>query len=200
MATVRASKILVLGATGNIGSFITRALLNATPPFHQVAIFTSPETATKKSELLNGWKKKNLRVITGDLHKEDDVKAAYQGFDTVVSALGRNGLERQMELIKLAEESDSVQWFFPSEFGTDVEYGPHTADERPHQLKAKVREYIRNNSKRLKYTFLVTGPYFEMYVTLPPFAREAGGFDVARQEGVLVEGGEGKVVLITMRE
>ncbi|KAI3572663.1 NmrA-like family protein [Fusarium oxysporum f. sp. albedinis] len=200
MTTFRPSKVLVLGATGNIGQFITESLLDATPPFEQVAILTSPQTAVIKAELLDKWKKKNLRIITGDLKNDDEVKIAYQGVDTVISALGRNGLEMQTNLLLLAEKSDSVQWFFPSEFGTDVEYSPESATEKPNLLKFKVREYIRQNIKRLKYTFLVTGPYFELYATLPSFGRDAGGFDIAAREAVLIDAGNGQVGLTTMRD
>ncbi|KAF6831261.1 isoflavone reductase family protein [Colletotrichum plurivorum] len=194
------SKILVFGATGNIGLFIVEALLDAKPAFDQITIFTSPSTVEKKADLLDGWKKKGANVISGNLDNDDEVKAAYQDADTVISALGRNVIDKQIDLIKLAEGTDSVKWFFPSEYGTDIEYGPESAGEKPHQAKLKVRKYIRENVKRLKYTFLVTGPYVDMYLTLAPMAKEAGGFDVKAKKAVLVEDGEGKVGLITMKD
>ncbi|EQB51239.1 NmrA-like family protein [Colletotrichum gloeosporioides Cg-14] len=169
------SKILVFGATGNIGLFITEALLDASPAFGQITIFTSPSTVENKAALLEGWKKKGAKVISGNVDNNDEVKAAYKEHDTVVSALGRNVIEKQIDLIKLAEETDSVKWFFPSEYGTDIEYGPKSPNEKPHQAKLKVRKYIRENVKRLKYTYLVTGPYVDMYLSLAPVAPEAGG-------------------------
>lgn len=194
------SKILVFGATGNIGLFIADALLDANPAFEQITIFTSPSTVETKTELLDGWKKKGAKVISGNIDDNEQVKAACKDHDTVVSALGRNVIEKQIDLIKLAEETDSVKWFFPSEYGTDIEYGPKSADEKPHQAKLKVRKYIRENVKRLRYTYLVTGPYVDMYLTLSPVAPEAGGFDIKSKKAVLVEDGEGKVGLTTMRE
>ncbi|KAL0942901.1 isoflavone reductase family protein [Colletotrichum truncatum] len=194
------SKILVFGATGNIGLFITEALLDAKPAFDQVTIFTSRSTVENKADLLDGWKKKGAKIISGNVDDNEQVKAAYKDADTVISALGRNVIEKQIDLIKLAEETDSVKWFFPSEYGTDIEYGPKSAHEKPHQAKLKVRKYIRENIKRLKYTYLVTGPYVDMFLTLSPVAPEAGGFDVKSKKAVLVEDGEGKVGLITMKE
>ncbi|KAK2008272.1 NmrA-like family protein [Colletotrichum eremochloae] len=200
MSTFSPSKILVFGATGTIGVFITNALLDTSPPFGQITIFTSPATVEKKASLLNGWKKKGVKVVSGDIDDKEQVKAAYQDADTVISALGRNVIEKQIDLIKLAEETDSVKWFFPSEYGTDIEYNSKSAHEKPHQKKLKVRKYIRENVQRLKYTYLVTGPYADLFLTLLATAQEAGGFDSANQKAVLIEDGEGKVGLITMKD
>ncbi|KDN66145.1 putative NmrA-like family protein [Colletotrichum sublineola] len=195
MSTFNPSKILVFGATGTIGVFITNALLDASPPFGQITIFTSPATVEKKASLLNGWKKKGVKVVSGDIDDKEQVKAAYQDVDTVISALGRNVIEKQIDLIKLAEETDSVKWFFPSEYGTDIEYNSKSAHEKPHQKKLKVRKYIRENVQRLKYTYLVTGPYADLFLTFLATAQEAGGFDSANQKAVLIGDGEGKFIL-----
>lgn len=44
----------------------------------------------------------------------------------------------QVNWIHLSGKSPSVKRFFPSEFGTDIEYGPESVNEKPHQLKLKV--------------------------------------------------------------
>jgi hypothetical protein len=191
--------LLIIGATGHIGTYITEQILKAQPSFN-VSIFTSPATASGKADLIGELKSKGAKIITGDVTKADDVKKAYEGIDTVISAVGRNVLETQIELIRLAEESSSVKWFFPSEYGTDIEYGPESANEKPHQLKLKVRKYIRENVSRLKYTYVVTGPYADMFFSLPPKAVEAGGYSVDDKKAVLVEDGEGKVGFTTMPE
>ncbi|KAK2023472.1 NmrA-like family protein [Colletotrichum zoysiae] len=200
MSTFTPSKILVFGATGNIGVFITNALLDATPPFGQITVFTSPATVEKKASLLDGWKKKGAKIVSGDTDDKEQLKAAYKDADTVISALGRDVIEKQIDLIKLAEETDSVKWFFPSEYGTDIEYNSKSAHEKPHQKKLKVRKYIRENVQRLKYTYLVTGPYADMFLVLSAAAPEAGGYDLANRKAVLIGDGEGKVGLITMKD
>ncbi|CAG9995041.1 unnamed protein product [Clonostachys byssicola] len=194
------TSILIIGATGAIGKYITDKIVDAQPPFPKVSIFTSESTVSKKAEYINQLKSKGAHIITGDVTNANDVKAAYEGVDTVVSAVGRNVIDQQIELIKLAEESTSVQWFFPSEYGTDIEYGPESVNEKPHQLKLKVRKYIRENVKRVKYTYLVTGPYIDMFFTLKKSAPEAGGFDIEAKKAVLVDGGEGRIGFTTMPE
>ncbi|KAF5021757.1 hypothetical protein F66182_6207 [Fusarium sp. NRRL 66182] len=198
MTHFQPKNILIFGATGNIGRYITNAIVNAKPAFDQVAIFTSEGTLSKKSDYIQELTSKGVKIITGDVTSEQDVKNAYQGVDTVISAVGRNVLERQIELFRLAAQSDSVKWFFPSEYGTDIEHGPQSAQEKPHQLKLKVRKYIRENSNGLRYTFVATGPYIDMYFSLSPGAVEAGGFDHVSKKAVLVENGEGRIGFTTM--
>ncbi|KAG8669513.1 hypothetical protein FPOAC1_008908 [Fusarium poae] len=198
MADFKPKSILIFGATGTIGRYISNAIANAEPAFDQVTIFTSEDTVTRKYDLIKELKAKAVKVVTGDVNNEEDVKKAYQGIDTVVSAVGRNVIETQINLFKLATQSDSVKWFFPSEYGTDVEYGPQSVDEKPHQLKLKVRKFIRENSNSLKYTFMVTGPYIDMFFTLTPTIPEAGGFDHVDKKAVLVDNGQGKIGFTTM--
>ncbi|PTD04326.1 hypothetical protein FCULG_00001365 [Fusarium culmorum] len=186
MADFQPKSILIFGATGTIGRYITNAIANAQPAFDQVTIFTSEDTVVRKHDFIEELKSKNVKIITGDINNEEDVKKAYKGIDTVVSAVGRNVIETQINLFKIAAESDSVKWFFPSEYGTDVEYGPQSADEKPHQLKLKVRKYIRENANGLKYTFVVTGPYIDM------------GFDHIGKKAVLVDNGQGNIGFTTM--
>lgn len=119
----------------------------------------------------------------------------------MISCVGRGIIANQIELLRVAdEEESSVRWFFPSEYGTDVEFGPESATERPHQFKLQVRRFVRENVKRVAVTYLVTGPYADMWINIIPLAPAAGGFDWKEKRVVLVEDGEGKIALTTMPE
>jgi len=120
------------------------------------------------------------------------------GFDTVISALGRSAIHLQIPLIKVAEESDTIKRFFPSEYGTDIEYFPDSNKEKPHQEKLKVRKYIREHTKRLTFTYVVTGPYPEYYIGANPSAPEIGSFDVKAKQAWLLGDGNEKVSFTTM--
>lgn len=125
------------------------------------------------------------------------------GIDTVVSALGRNTLAQQIPLIRLAAASPSVKWFLPSEYGTDIAYGPASSGEKPHQQKLQVRAVLENEISRkdLEYSYVVTGPFAEMYLHLMPGLEEAGGWDVKGRRAVLLgDKGTEKVSLTTMKE
>lgn len=200
MSSFAASKILIFGGTGTIGRYITTALLRAKPSFQQVVLFTSPNGAKEKAQQLERWKTQGLSVIVGDLTSEADVTAAYSGVDTVISAVGRGGLQHQIDLLRLAEGSQSVKWFLPSEFGTDIEHNDKSPNEPPHQLKLQVRKYVRENLKRVKVTYVVTGPYFDMWVDTTPGYELAGGFVPEKKHAYVVEDGNGRVGFCTMPE
>lgn len=203
MASLKPSNILIFGATGTIGKFITEKIISADPPFKHITIFTSANTAGTKGDLLGSWKAAgNVSVVTGDIDSDADVSAAYEdhAIDTVVSAVGRGAIDKQVGLVRLAEQAGGVRWFFPSEFGTDVEYGPASRGEKPHQKKLALRDYVRGEVRRLRVTYVVTGPYFEMWVRGQPGLEVAGRFDVKNKEAHLVDEGEGKVGFTTMPE
>ncbi|KAK5634322.1 hypothetical protein RRF57_010036 [Xylaria bambusicola] len=193
--------ILIFGGTGTIGKHITGAILSAkASPGHSISIFTSESTASNpdKQTLLFAWKSQGLRIITGDINNTDDVTRAYEGVDVVVSCLGRNSLLAQTDLIRLAENSASIEWFFPSEYGTDIEYDASSKDEKPHQNKLKVREFIRNDIHRVQCTYLVTGPYIDMYLSLMPGVEAIGGYDVGSKKAVVVNSGNDAVGFTSM--
>ena len=199
MASFAPSSILLFGATGNIGRHITNSILESNPPFKRVVVFTSPNTVASKDSLLSAWKAKGLEVAVGDLTQDDDVQDAYRGIDTVISCVGRSVLDRQIRLLTLAEESPGVQWFFPSEYGTDINFSPASASEKPHQVKLSVRKHIRDKIHRLKYTYLVTGPYADMWFNPSPGA-DAGGYTVEKKTASVIDDGNGRIGLITMKE
>ncbi len=89
--------------------------------------------------------------------------------------------------------------FIPSEYGSDVEYWPESAHEPPHQLKLKVRAHM-STMKRLEYTYLVTGPYSDLYLGAFKLRPEIGSFDVKGKTAVLLGDGEGPVSFTAMYE
>lgn len=117
-----------------------------------------------------------------------------------------------------------MKYFFPSEFGTDVEYDETSAHEIPHQRKLRVRALLREISStststtsisitgknddcnnHLEYTYIVTGPYADadrsLYLSAQPPEKEVWGtFDVHRKRAVLLGDGNGKISLTTMRD
>lgn len=201
MASFAPSRLLIFGATGAIGKYITEAILAAKPAFSHVTIFTSTNTVATKPVLLARWKASGvpLSVVVGDVTNAEDVANAYkiEKPDTVISALGRGALTIQTKLIELAEASESVKWVFPSEYGTDIEHNAKSPNEKPHQNKLALRKYIRENVKKLHVTYLVTGPYFDMWVSARTNPK-MGGFDPANKEAFVINDGEGRVGFCTM--
>lgn len=198
---LKARNVLFFGGTGLIGSIILKSIINAKSHFNRIAVFTSPSTVERKGDFIESIKSLGVEIIVGDITNENNILAAYQGIDTVISALGRDALAQQIPLIKLADQAPSVKWFFPSEYGTDIEYGPASAHERPHQQKLKVRAALKE-VKDLCYTYVVTGPFADLYIssTAPAGSRGGGAFCVKTKTANLLGDGYGKVSLTTMME
>jgi hypothetical protein len=92
-----------------------------------------------------------------------------------------------------------VKWFFPSEYGTDIEYSPASANEKPHQMKLKIRAYLRSLPE-LYHTYVVTGPFADGYLGPAPVGPEGGSFDVKSKTANLLGDGKGRVSLVVMAE
>ncbi|KAJ4990767.1 NmrA-like family protein [Stagonosporopsis vannaccii] len=191
--------VLIFGATGVIGKYITQEIVNARSSFDKIGLFTSPSTVKNKPDEINHWEENGVDINVGDVTSEEDVKKAFEGYDTVISALGRDVILTQIPLLSLAEASPSVRYFYPSEYGTDIEYSPASASEKPHQLKLQVRRFIRENIKKLNVTYLVTGPYSDLFLA-PSQDPRIGSFNPKQGRATLLGTGEEKVSFTTMRD
>ncbi|KZM22536.1 uncharacterized protein EKO05_0009527 [Ascochyta rabiei] len=199
MASNLPKKVLIFGATGVIGHFIIREIVNAGSSFDKIGLFTSPETVKNKPDEISGWKEKGVEINVGDVNSEEDVKKVYERYDTVITAHGRNAILTQISLLQLASDSPTVKYFYPSEFGTDIEYGPSSVNEKPHQLKLQVRKFIRENVKDLKVTYLVTGPYSDLFFA-PNKDPRIGSFNVREKRATLLGTGEEEISFTTMKD
>ncbi|RMZ81287.1 hypothetical protein DV737_g2553, partial [Chaetothyriales sp. CBS 132003] len=191
-----AKNILIFGATGVIGNYITRAIVDSKHLFERICVFTSEKTIIEKVQDICALESWGVEVFVGRLEEEQKVKEAYQGIDTVVSCVGRAGIEKQISLISWAEEC-GVRRFFASEYGTDIEYWPQSAHEPPHQLKLKVRAHMRT-MKKIEHTYLVTGPYSDLYFGPMKNRPELGSFNVEQKKAVLLGDGDGPVSFTAM--
>lgn len=81
------SNILIVGATGAIGKYITQQIIAAKESFGRIAILTSQNTATQKASEIESLRSQGVEVFVGDVTKEEDVKKAYEGVDHVLYLL-----------------------------------------------------------------------------------------------------------------
>ncbi len=124
--------ILIFGATGLIGKYITSAILASGSSFAIVGIFTSSSSAQRKKVSLASYEQKGATIVIGSLQNPAHIPSAYQSYDTIIFALGREAITLQIDLIRLAEESSTIKRFFPSEFSADIEYSSISTTERVH--------------------------------------------------------------------
>jgi hypothetical protein len=77
--TMACKKLLIFGATGLIGKYITQAIVENKDKFDRIAIFTSQGTVQSKADQIDALKKQGVDVIVGDVTNSEDVVKAYQG-------------------------------------------------------------------------------------------------------------------------
>lgn len=110
-------------------------------------------------------------------------------------------LAQQIEWIRIAAATPNIKRFLPSEYGTDIEHGPKSATEKPHQQKLKVRAVLRSVQDSLDHTYVVTGPF----VDIPGFLNVSkdptmGTWDVKQKQAVLLGDGNDRIGFSTNKE
>ena len=75
--------ILIIGATGLIGTPITQAIVAAKSSFGRIVILTSEATASKKAQIISRQEENGVEVLTGQLTDEESVKRAYKGEQSI---------------------------------------------------------------------------------------------------------------------
>lgn len=73
------ARLTLAKATGVIGTPITKAIVSAKSNFGRIAILTSSKSVSDKATQIDSLKKEDVKVLTGDLTNEQDVKKAYHG-------------------------------------------------------------------------------------------------------------------------
>jgi nucleoside-diphosphate-sugar epimerase len=78
-AAAKTKNILIIGSTGTIGTYITRAIVEARENFERICILTSEKTLMQKVQDIAALEAWGLEIFTGRLESESAVKRAYEG-------------------------------------------------------------------------------------------------------------------------
>ena len=153
--------ILIAGATGYLGGFITRGLLQQG---HKVRVLVRPQSPY--AEL----KDSGAEPVNGDLKNRDSLRPACAGVETVITTANsaqRGGndtpetvdLRGNHNLIDAAREAGVSQYIFVSAYGADVSHPVPF-------LKAKARseEYLRASG--MNYTILAPHIFMDVWIPL----------------------------------
>lgn len=74
-----AQNILIIGATGVVGTYITRAIVDAQHQFNRICVLTSERTVVEKVQDICALESWGVEVFVGSLDDEHKVKEAYKG-------------------------------------------------------------------------------------------------------------------------
>ncbi|KAI0556113.1 hypothetical protein F4679DRAFT_18325 [Xylaria curta] len=143
-------KVVLAGATGNLGPAILEQLLKAG---FQVTVLTRQGSTHDLPA--------SVTVKPVDYDSVESLTAALRDQDAVVSTLGAIGLSKQLNLVEAAVKA-SIRRFIPSEFGSDTTSSKTAAlpvfQHKIATQKALAREAANGN---ISYTAVITGPFFD---------------------------------------
>ena len=151
------SKVLLVGATGNLGPHLANALVQ---DGHDVTAVLRPASFVNKEKTaplgLLG-----IKIVEGDMDDPSSIKEACQGKDIVVSAVGGDHLGQQVALAAMAKEA-GVKRFVPSEFGVDpISAGPGICDL--FDFKASIQGQIKELG--IPTTMIYNNGFMEFWAT-----------------------------------
>ncbi|KAJ4226229.1 hypothetical protein NW759_004814 [Fusarium solani] len=173
-------KVAIVGATGQTGSVIVKALLESTTPKFEVTALTRPSSLQKPQVL--ELAKKGVNIVAADLAgSEEELKKALMGIEVVISTIYGASVTAEIPLINAAK-AIGVQRYVPCFFAT---VAPPTGALRLRELKEETFNHIKKI--KLPYTIIDVGWWYQ--VNLPRLP--SGRIDYAVMEttdGIAVDG------------
>ncbi|KAH8678626.1 hypothetical protein BGZ60DRAFT_401477 [Tricladium varicosporioides] len=166
--------VILIGASGNIGTFILSALLSSSK--FDISILTRHDT---KSTFPAG-----VTVYKTD-YSPDSLTKVLRGQDAVICALGHDAWSTQFAIIDAAVKA-GVRRFIPSEYGNNT-LNAKVVDLFSPKMDTKVQvlEYLKKQeSKGMSWTGLATGGFFDWGLKTGIF-----GFNINTQTATIYDGG-----------
>ncbi|KIW86775.1 uncharacterized protein Z519_12561 [Cladophialophora bantiana CBS 173.52] len=172
-ANSQIKKVVLIGASGNLGSIILHELLKSKA--HEVTILTRLSS--------NATFPVDVSVIKTS-YSESELVKAFGGQDAVVSSVGPTGFQDQKVFIDAAITA-GVKRFIPSEFSANT-MSPTVRELVPvFEAKKDIIDYPREKENTgLTWTGLSTGPLLDWGL-----ASGFLGFDLTNKKAVLWDGG-----------
>ena len=180
------TRVLVIGAAGNLGSLILNHLQTSSSNFEITVLTRESSAATQFPSSVTVTK------IADDYPTPELVKA-FTNVDVVIAAISMAGMHLQYRFIDAALAA-KVKRYIPTEFGLD-DLPDWLVELRPmFRIKHDVRDYLVSKEKEgLEWTVIVCNVFFEMGVMSGFF-----GFDWGEKKVTLIEGGDIKWVATTL--
>lgn len=148
--------IIIVGATGSIGSIVLQALLNE-PSFTVTAL----QRASSKSKLPS-----NVRVITiEDSYPLDALVSAFTGQDAIVNCMTSLAVSDQLRFIDAAVTAKVVR-YVASEYGLNNNRPEARALNSVFREKGEIQDYLRQQeSKGLEWMSIACGMWLKWSAT-----------------------------------
>ncbi|KAK3222616.1 hypothetical protein Dsin_009641 [Dipteronia sinensis] len=172
-------RVLIVGATGFIGQFVTEASVDSGRPTYVLvrSVTTSTTGSPSKSKVYKELQDKGATILYGSMSDKELMEKLLREheIDIVISAIGGDKLLDQLPLVEAIKAVGTVKRFLPSEFGHDVvRADPVEPGLRMYNEKRKVRRLIEELG--VPYTYIccnsiASWPYYDNHhpsKVLPP--------------------------------
>ncbi|KAL2150991.1 hypothetical protein VTH82DRAFT_6089 [Thermothelomyces myriococcoides] len=184
----RFPSVALIGATGNLGKYILKALQQAQPAFQSIRVLT--RSAASASTAVQG---PGIEIREVDYSSHESLVAALQGMDAVVSAIGTESVAGQEAIVDAAAEA-GVRFFVPSQFGLADTHPLLQRDFPIFADKNRVQERLERYRAegRLEYALVFVGLWLDWGL------RSGFLLDLARRRVALWDGGERPISFTTL--
>lgn len=169
--------IVIIGASGAIGSILLEAFLN-TPSVTVTVIQRASSTKTVFPQ--------SARIITiPDDYPHDALVAAFTNQDAVINCVTTLAVRTQLRIISAAVEA-GVRRFVPSEYGLNNNNPAARALNSVFREKGEVQDYLRTLEHRMEWMAVANGMWLKWSAT-----HEFLGMHIAERKFVFWDDGEG---------
>ncbi|XP_027361820.1 leucoanthocyanidin reductase-like [Abrus precatorius] len=144
MSSTTRNRILVIGGTGFMGQFITKASLAFGYPTY-LLLKPGPVTPSKAS-IVKTFQDKGAKVIHGAINDKEFMVKIFKEheIDVVISLVGGENVLDQLLLLESMKSVNTIKRFLPSEFGHDVDKtNPVEPGLRMYKEKRLIRRLIQ---------------------------------------------------------
>ncbi|GFY89928.1 NmrA-like negative transcriptional regulator family protein [Actinidia rufa] len=187
------SRILIVGATGNLGFQLAKASVEASHPTFalvRASAFSDP----RKSHKIQSLSGSGATLLQGSLQDEMTLIEAIKQVDVVICAVSSNQVLGQKLLIAAIKQTGCIKRFIPSEFGLDpTKTRISDLDNNFYARKAEIRHLVE--AEGIPHTYICCN--FFMSYLLPSLVQP--GLKTPPKDKVMIFG-DGNVKGVFMKE
>ncbi|AEE86390.1 isoflavone reductase-like protein [Arabidopsis thaliana] len=152
------SRVLIIGATGRLGNYLTRFSIESGHP--TFALIRN----TTLSDKLKSLSDAGVTLLKGSLEDEGSLAEAVSKVDVVISAIPSKHVLDQKLLVRVIKQAGSIKRFIPAEYGANPDKTQVSdLDHDFYSKKSEIRHMIE--SEGIPYTYICCGLF--MRVLLP---------------------------------
>ncbi|KAK2976085.1 hypothetical protein RJ640_009517 [Escallonia rubra] len=113
------SKILIVGGSGYLGTYMVKASIAMGHPTYVYARPITPETSPSRIESRKEIQSLGATLLQGELDEQEKLVLAIKQVDIVISTLAIPQALEQLKIIDAIKVAGNIKRFIPSDFGVD---------------------------------------------------------------------------------